>query len=57
MSDNTNTKLQIQNSIQLIKLRRIQELNSRLTETLKRERIPASKASELYVSILEELRF
>lgn len=35
-----------------IKLRRIQEFNSRLKEALLRERIPASNASLLYVFML-----
>lgn len=39
----------LSNRIAEIKLRRIQEFNSRLKEALLRERIPASNASLLYV--------
>lgn len=38
---------EIQQQILIIKLKRIQELNNRLLETLKRERIPASTAGGL----------
>lgn len=42
---------EIQQQILAIKLKRIQELNNRLRETIKRDRIPASIASGLYVYI------
>ncbi|CAK9442252.1 uncharacterized protein LODBEIA_P59950 [Lodderomyces beijingensis] len=45
---------QVATQIQLIKLQRIQAMNIRLSDTLKRERIPASKASELIISFVEE---
>lgn len=41
----------LSNRIAEIKLRRIQEFNSRLKEALLRDRIPASNASLLYVFI------
>lgn len=48
MEDRTE---RLSNRIAEIKLRRIQEFNSRLKEALLRDRIPASNASLLYVFI------
>ncbi|KAI5959809.1 STE18 [Candida pseudojiufengensis] len=45
---------EIENQIQVIKLKRIKELNNRLTQTLKRERIPVSKSSALIIKYVEE---
>ncbi|RCK65705.1 Guanine nucleotide-binding protein subunit gamma [Candida viswanathii] len=40
--------------IQVIRLKRIQELNNRLKVALQRERIPASTASGLIINYVEE---
>ncbi|EER31345.1 predicted protein [Candida tropicalis MYA-3404] len=40
--------------IQVIRLKRVQEFNNRLTEALQRERIPASTASGLIINYVEE---
>ncbi|AOW30539.1 hypothetical protein MG5_05098 [Candida albicans P57072] len=45
---------QIEYQIQVIRLKRIQELTNRLKLALQRERIPASTASGLIISYVEE---
>ncbi|RLV91208.1 Guanine nucleotide-binding protein subunit gamma [Spathaspora sp. JA1] len=45
---------QVNFQIQKIKLKRIQELITRLEDNLNRERIPASKACELIINYVEE---
>lgn len=48
---------QIEYQIQVIRLKRIQELTNRLKLALQRERIPASTASGLYVLKLTQILF
>ncbi|CAX40709.1 G protein gamma subunit, putative [Candida dubliniensis CD36] len=45
---------QIEYQIQVIRLKRIQELTNRLKLALQRERIPASTASGLIINYVEE---
>ncbi|KAK6205292.1 Ste18 protein [Scheffersomyces amazonensis] len=60
MTDNTNNKINgvnggvISDRIAVIKLKRIQELNNRLKDTLRRERIPASNACLLLINYIQE---
>ncbi|KAK6464325.1 hypothetical protein DFJ63DRAFT_68416 [Scheffersomyces coipomensis] len=44
----------ISNRIAVIKLKRIEELNNRLKETLRRERIPASNSCLLLINHMQE---
>ncbi|EGW30024.1 uncharacterized protein SPAPADRAFT_144386 [Spathaspora passalidarum NRRL Y-27907] len=45
---------EVNEQIQILKLKRIKELINRLEESLNRERIPASNACELIINYVEE---
>ncbi|KAG2736784.1 hypothetical protein G9P44_000874 [Scheffersomyces stipitis] len=50
----TDRQQEIATRIAVIKLKRIQELNTRIRETLKRERIPTSSACLQLISHIED---